>query len=83
MFYVKVLILTDSRGEWWETYKANGNLNRFEPGTAQYAHDKSFKSDAKAIAFARGLNRRCEVYRLDPPVRPSITYTQTTIATFA
>jgi hypothetical protein len=83
MYFVKVLILTDSRGEWWETCKANGGLARFEPGTAQYAKDKAFNSESKAIQFAKQLGRRCAVYRLDPPIRPSITYTETTVAAFA
>lgn len=81
-FYaIKVYILTDSRGEWWETYKKDGSLRRFKPGEAEFNPDKEFKRESKAIRFADKelAGRRFQVVRYDPPIRPSITWRETVV----
>jgi hypothetical protein len=78
-FAISVYILTDSQGEWWETYKADGSLSRFAPGRANFNKDKTFTKEAVAIRFAKTLNRRLKVKRFDPPIRPSRTWQETIV----
>lgn len=72
---IRVYILTDKQGEWWETLKTDGTLRRFIPGTGEYAKDKEFKDPDKARKHAESLEiKRFKVVKLTPPVRPSRTW---------
>lgn len=70
-YVIRVYILTDKQGEWWETLKRDGSLRRFEPGTSNFNKDREFKDEGKAITFCQSLHvnetDRFEVVRLDPP----------------
>ena len=73
---ISVYILTDRQGEWWETLKTDGSLDRFQNGLATYKKDKTFPSLDKAIQHGLGLNRRFRVVRFTPPILPSRTWGQ-------
>lgn len=70
-FIVRVFILTDKLGEWWEQVKTNGS-------TAMHGDDKYFKHQKDAERCARHFTR-AKVVRLDPPQRPSRTWRETVV----
>ena len=77
---IRVYILTDSNGEWWEYLKTDGSTSRFVAGTAEFKKDKEFNDPDKALKHAQRYGiKRFQVIRHDPPVRPSITWEQTVI----
>lgn len=74
-FVIRVYILTDSWGEWWEWLKYDNSTSRFEPGTAEFKRDKEFRTQEHAVkhGLAQGI-KVFEVLKLDPPVPPSIEW---------
>ena len=76
MFIIKVFILEDGMGEWWETLKKDGSTNRFIPGTATFARDKEFKSATLAINHAKQIPNKCKVIEMTPPIPPSRTWNE-------
>jgi len=79
-FKIKVYILTDSNGEWWEDLGKDGSLRGFVPGTSNFNYAKKFKTAESALVCAKNKQfKKFKVVRLDPPVKPSITWDETII----
>lgn len=78
-YEIRVFILEDSNGEWWETVGQDGTTRRFRPGTATLNRAKSFPSVAKAekFALAHYAGRKIKVIHLSPPILPSHTWVET------
>jgi hypothetical protein len=79
-YVVNTYILTDSRGQWWETLKADGSTRRFRSGTSTNLNDKSFKTvEAARKAGERNGYERFQVLHMTPPQKPSITWGQVVV----
>lgn len=79
-YIVRIYILTDRLGEWWETLKTDGSLDRFQPGTANWKKDKEFGSVEKAKRAGETKKvGRFKVVKLEPPVKPSIEWIETVV----
>lgn len=76
MIIIQAYILTDRNGEWWETLKKDGSLNRFSLGKPR--KDMTFRTVKDAIKTGDRLGTRYKVLELTEPTPPSITWTQKT-----
>lgn len=79
-YILKVYILTDKSGEWWESLNTDNNTRMFKSGTATFTKTKQFKSPDAAKKCGETLKlKRFKVVRLDPPPENSRTWQETLI----
>lgn len=68
-FVIRVYILTDPLGEWWEVVKKDGSTRM-----GALLPDREFGSAEAAVKYADRHFKRFNVIKLTPPIRPERTW---------
>jgi hypothetical protein len=78
-FQLQIYILTDSNGEWWETFNTFGNTRRFKPGTSIYETPKRFKTVESATKQGVAYGRSFRILELTEPPKGKREWGQTIV----